>query len=376
MHVADVTTFCAGEGGEVKRYLHAKRQWLKRHTRIKHTLLIPGASDLDDGAGVVTVASPRIPLTRGYRWPIGHVRWGERLRKLAPDLIEVGDPYGLAWTALEAGARLDVPVVGVYHTDLINLAGSRLGSWCQPGVARYVRHLYARFDLVIVASSVIAETLRAAGVKRVEQLAPGVDVDAFAPTHRDPGLRVTLGLPGETRLMIHAGRRTQEKDIALLMKTMRRLGSGYHLLFVGGDPVRNAAHNVTCLPYPDDESALAWLLASADMLVHPTDQERVGRDAVRAMACGIPVVGVAAGAMTELVDSAVGMLAQRPNARALAQAIITVYERDPHTLGRKARERVEREHAWGRVFRKQVSLYEALVYRHSHALEAAPPACG
>ncbi|MDR2309102.1 MAG: hypothetical protein LBE53_18175 [Paucimonas sp.] len=43
--------------------------------------------------------------------------------------IEVGDPYLIAWGALEVRRKLDLPVIGFYHSDLPLLARPLLERW-------------------------------------------------------------------------------------------------------------------------------------------------------------------------------------------------------------------------------------------------------
>ena len=361
MHLIDVTLFYARESGGVKRYLMAKQAWLKRHGAVRHSVLVPGARDGDDGAGLITCASPVLPFTGGYRWPLRREAWARRLLALSPDLIEAGDPYGLAWTALDVGQRLGVPVVGFYHSDLLRFAGARLGRWCEPAVAAYVRRLYGRFDLVLAPSRVMAEKLRALGVERVERQALGVDTALFHPRRHDPALRAELGLAPGTRLLIYAGRLAREKNIPVLLEAMRRLGPRYHLLLVGGGARPRPQANVTLYPYLGSAQGLARLLASCDALLHAGDQETFGLVLLEAMACGLPVVGVDAGAVAELVDTTVGGLANPQDAADLAAAVRDVYARDPRALGRRARARVERHYSWDRVFQHQLGLYGRLL---------------
>jgi len=249
MHLLDITMFYASESGGVKRYLSAKRDWLRRHTSVRHSLLVPAETDSDDGAGILTCASPAIPFTGGYHWPLRRERFMQRIVDLCPDVIESGDPYGLAWTALEAGQRLGVPVVGFYHSDLARLVSRRVGAWCEPAAARYVQRLYRRFDLVLAPSRIMADKLRAFGVSRVEQQNLGVDIHLFNPRWRDESLRGELGLPRETRLLIYAGRIAREKNLPVLMEAMQGLGPRYHLLVVGGGARPRPLPNVTFYPY-------------------------------------------------------------------------------------------------------------------------------
>lgn len=376
MHLLDITMFYASESGGVKRYLSAKQDWLRHHTSVRHSLLVPGEYDSEDAAGILTCASPAIPFTGGYRWPLHRARFMRRIVDLSPDVVEAGDPYGLAWTALEAGQRLGIPVVGFYHSDLARLVSRRVGAWCEPAAARYIQRLYRRFDLVLAPSRIMAEKLRAFGVGRVEQQTLGVDIRLFNPSRRDHGLRRELGLAHDTRLLIYAGRIAREKNLPILMDAMRRLGPGYHLLVVGGGTRPRLLSNVIFYPFLASAQDLARLLASSDALVHAGDQETFGLVVLEAMACGLPVIGVEAGAVPELIDADTGLLARPRDAASLAEAIAALYERDLAAVGHAARRRVERVYSWDRVFRRQLLLYERLLAGRRVSTDASVRACG
>ncbi|HCL15091.1 MAG TPA: glycoside hydrolase, partial [Pseudomonas sp.] len=99
-----------------------------------------------------------------YRFPIRRAPWRNLLRSLRPDLIEVGDPYMTAWAALDAGRRLNVPVIGFYHSDLPLLVSNRIGSWLGTNLNGYVSRLYGSFDRVLAPSEVMADKLIHLGV--------------------------------------------------------------------------------------------------------------------------------------------------------------------------------------------------------------------
>src|SRR5579885_1979608 len=116
MHVADVTMFYAPSGGGVRRYIEAKRAWLLGRGGCAHTLLVPRARGAPAEAGTVPLPSMPLPLSNGYRVPLGRAAAARRLIELAPTVIEAGDPYTLAWAALDAGRALGVSVVGFCHS--------------------------------------------------------------------------------------------------------------------------------------------------------------------------------------------------------------------------------------------------------------------
>jgi alpha-1,6-mannosyltransferase len=211
----------------------------------------------------------------------------------------------------------------------------------------------------------IARQLARIGVERVVVQTLGVDGDTFHPLRRDEDLRSKLGLAADVRLLVFAGRMAREKQIPLLIDTLGRLGNGYHLLLVGGEARASLAANVTVLPYEQDCTRLARLLASADALVHAGLHETFGLIVIEAMACGRPVIGMRSGAMTELIGDDVGVLAAHCDAASLGRAIESLYDRDWQQLGRNARARVEARYAWSSVFALQTERYQRLARRQT-----------
>ena len=356
--------FFAPRSGGVKRYLLAKHAWLEQQPGIRHSLVVPGATDGSDGQGLMTVASPRIPLGNGYRWPLRSRRWRQRIVAQAPDLIEAGDPYGPAWQAQAAARRLQVPVVGFCHSDLMGLAQARAGACTRAGIARYMHALYTRFDLVLAPSRHMCRGLGELGLQRVVQQPLGVDLELFHPDRRDPRLRSQLGLAPDTRLLIYAGRFSREKNIPVLVEAFERLGAGYHLLLVGASQAtrrHRGQRNVTVMSFLGEGEPLARLIASADAFVHAGDRETFGLVALEAMACGLPVIAPERGAMGELVDGTVGYQVPARQPGTLAEAVTALYEGDRRErLAGQARERAA-HYSWARVLGQQLELYRGIV---------------
>ncbi|WP_304795055.1 glycosyltransferase family 1 protein [Lacisediminimonas sp.] len=365
MHIVDITMFYPAESGGVRTYLAAKSNWLARRRRIEHTVIAPhvSANAAARPQGLIALPSMRIPGVGGIRIPLptGHAE--RALRKLRPDLIEVGDPYQLAWAALRAKRALGVPAIAYYHTDLPRIMQQRFGEAAHAAAARYVRRLYRHFDLVLAPSGSAVQQLRSLGITRVRHQPLGVDTDLFHPGLQSPGLRDELGLPGTTRLLVYAGRFTREKKLPLLIDAIEHLGPPYHLLMVGGTQHKRHSSSVTCLPFQKPRE-LARLLAGCDALVHPGDGETFGLIVLEAMASGIPVVGMHAGGVAELIDDSCGMLAAPGRAGALAHAIRSLYARDMLAMGQAARDKVVRRYDW-RIIMPQ------LLYQYASVLTAS-----
>lgn len=360
MHIADITMFYAPASGGVRTYLDAKHRRLGIKPGIRHSLLIPG-SHLSEHDGVYTVPAPALPFGKGYRFPLRLAPWRNVLQDLQPDLIEVGDPYLTAWAALDAKRQLDVPVIGFYHSDLPLLVSNRMGNWVTTNVEAYVSKLYGNFDRVLAPSQVMADKLIGLGVKNVFVQPLGVDLNIFNPNARDPGLRAELGIDENTHLLIFAGRGSKEKNLPVLLDCMRHLGRRYHLLLVGSSMPAVVPDNVTVVDEFCPAVHVARLMASADALLHAGDQETFGLVILEAMASGIPVVAVAAGAFPEIVTDQCGVLCAPNNPLAMANAVRELLNSGSAVFGRQARRHVERHYAWDSVVNSLLGHYHAVL---------------
>ena len=372
MHVVDTTLFFSPTSGGVKRYLTAKHGWLTTHSAHRHSILVPGENTRLVPGDISTVGGPRLPGTFNYRLPLVPRVWTRMLSALEPDLIEVGDVFHPAWCAAHVARARNIPLVAFFHSNLPQLLGRRFGSGLRSAVARYVRAVYARFDLVLAPSRLMCSTLARLGVTRTALQPLGVDTTVFSPARRTLDLRRTLELPDDARLLVFAGRFSEEKNVRVLLDAMVLLGKPYHLLLVGGGRTARLSHNVSVLSYRRDSLELARWLASADALVHAGGSETFGLVILEAMACGRPAVGVRAGAVTELIDERVGELAEPESASSMAEAIRRLYERDLEALGAAARTRVLQRFTWSHAMQVQLASYAGVLGWSREAGATAP----
>ena len=364
MHLLDVTMLYAPTSGGVVRYLRAKRAWLRRHTSIRHSLLVPGDTNGDGPAGERYVRTLALH-SGGHRWPLAAHRWAREIRAARPDLIEVGDAGPEAWAALWAAHALDVPLVAFCHSDIVQMAERRLGAAAGAATRIYARAFYRRCDLVIAPSHFMRQRLAGWGIPDAVARPLGVDTETFSPQRRSPSLRRELGLPARTRLLAYAGRFSREKNLPVMLDAFRELGPDYHLVLAGPGTSCEMPANVTLLPFLHSSLELARILASADGFVHAGDQETFGLVLAEAMACGRGVIAADAGAMPEIVTPDTGVLVAPRDPHALAAGVRTFYARDPERLGRQARVRAEREYDWTETMRGLLELYRSTLVSSS-----------
>lgn len=366
--ICDLTQSWSDVGGGVGTYLRHKRRHILDHSPHRHLLIVPGEEDkvVEDGRTItVTVRSPKVPGSPHYRLLLRNGAVRRALERFRPDLIECQDSYNLPWAALGHRRRHpETAVVAAYMTDFPKVyveqpASRLLGRAVASGAGRlcyrYCGMLYRRFDAVFALSeNGGAATLRDFGVSPIDIVPLGVELGDFSPSRRDPELRRALGLGDGQPLLIYVGRLDVEKKPLLVVEAFRRLPKeiGARLVLLGEGPLREeiAALDDPRIFVPGfvrDRQSLACWLASADIYVSGMANETFGVSIVEAQASGLPVVGVAAGAMIDRVTDETGRLGPVDDASAMARNILDVWTGGPAAMGRRAVEHA-RQFSWQR----------------------------
>ncbi|MEO8547170.1 MAG: glycosyltransferase [Sphingomicrobium sp.] len=353
----DLTQSWSEVGGGVRTYLLHKRGHILNSTPHRHLMIIPGSRDeiIDEGRAItVTIASPHVPGSPNYRLLLrtGAVR--EVLERFHPDLIECQDAYVLPWAALGHRKRHpETAVVAAYMTDFPTVyverpfrkvIGKALAGAASRICYRYCGHLYRRFDGVFALSENGGATkLRAYGVAEVDIVGLGVELGDFGPSRRDPQLRQKLGIGEDQPLLIYVGRLDGEKKPDVVVESFRRLPAelGARLALIGEGPLREQIAAMgdprIVLPgYFKDRVELAKWLASADVYVSGMADETFGISIIEAQASGLPVVGVAAGAMIDRVNDRTGRLGSVGDTEAMAHNILSVWNGDRAAMREEA----------------------------------------
>lgn len=357
---ADVTQSWSDVGGGVRTYLRHKRRHILENSPHRHLLIVPGSRDsidlaADGRAITATIASPPVPFSPHYRLMIRNSAVRSLLADYCPDLVECQDAYNLPWAALAHGKRHPgTALVAAYMTDFPTVYVDRpftrwIGRSAGAAASRlcysYCGRLYRRFDAVYALSeNGGAAKLRGLGVPDVDIVPLGVELGQFAPAKRSTALRQGLGLEEGQPLLIYVGRLDSEKRAQIVVDAFRRLPQslGAALLLLGDGPLREQfidreKERIFAPGYCRDRDDLAAWLASADLYVSGMADETFGISVIEAQASGLPVVGVASGAMVDRVPTGLGLVGEVDDPTVMASNILNVLSGDIRAMGERAR---------------------------------------
>ncbi|GDY29670.1 hypothetical protein GTS_13030 [Gandjariella thermophila] len=326
--------------------------------------------------------------------PPGHLgRFSEglagRWRRDPPDVVHAhGWTAGLA--SVLAAAVAEAPVVQSYH-GLAAVPPPRQrareaahGSRAAPR-ARWERMLGRRVAHVLANCSDEVAVLLRMGVPRtrITVVPDGVDLTRFSP--HGPAAR----RPSGHRLVAAAGDPAPAAGLDTVVSALRGLPETELLILGGPPPGRLAEHpevrrllghagatgvaGRVRLVDPVPAERLPALLRSADAVVCVPWYDPFGTVALEAMACGLPVIAAAVGALADIVvDGVTGLHVppRRPDllARTVRGLLADVGMR--FAYGVAGRDRVQSRYSWDRIAADAAAVYRRVAGEADRAASA------
>jgi len=366
MRIVDVNEYYSPTGGGVRTYLDRKMRIM---AELGHELIVIAPFDEDriedrpDGGRIYWVKAPPLIVDRNY-WLFKDMAPVIRLLdQLKPDVVETSSPWRPAW----ALSRWQGDALKVFfaHNDNIGAYPQRwLAPFASPDrieqlfgwYTRYMNKFLEGFDTFVTNGPALAKRYRRRGTRVDAALPLGIDRNHFSPALRDEKLRAAmlaqLDLPPDGHLLIGLGRHHKEKRWPVVIDAVERAGAKLPvgLMLLGDGPQRSAlerqiagnTHIRLFRPIYDRER-FSRIMASADALIHGSDQEPFGLVASEALASGLPLIVPNDGGCAEVADPLFAETYRGGDSKSGAAAIRRLFAREPSILRAAAR------HAAGHV---------------------------
>ena len=248
----------------------------------------------------------RLPWDRGQRvfWP--------RLRPFARELKAAGTqvvhiatpgPVGLVGRLLANRYRL--PIVGSRHAPLAVSAGANATPSRSERIAeRCARWAYGGAPL-LVPSQASRDHLALRGFERLQVWTAGIDATRFAPVKASSALRESWHVNHQRPAILVPLRLLAEGEVRMVEPIRRGLfrhATAHQFVFVGralaAVDLREICPDGVFIEDAFDER-LAVAMASCDVCLSLSAMDAVGAAALKAQACGLPVIAMAGGGASE-----------------------------------------------------------------------------
>ena len=187
-------------------------------------------------------------------------------------------------------------------------------------------------DAVTAVSRYLTEvTMRELGPRKAIETIPNfIDPRRYSPDGASPYAR-TLVKEGEAAIL-HVSNFRPVKRIPDVLEVFDRIRkkAPARLLLIGDGPERSAAERLArqlgverLATFLGNVASVETVLPIGKVLLLPSDSESFGLAALEAMACGVPVIGAAAGGLPEVVeDGATGFLRPVGDVDGMAEAAL------------------------------------------------------
>jgi glycosyltransferase involved in cell wall biosynthesis len=319
---------------------------------------------------LVSVRSFALPGRREYRLATGLSRKiKEDIRAFDPHLVHLSAPDILGTKALTwSKTELQVPIIASLHTrfetylDYYGLGMMR--GWMD----RHLADFYGRCDYVLVPNQHIQQEMSPDGSDpRIQIWGRGIDQNLFNPERRSHAWRQHMGYARDDVVLLFFGRLVLEKGIQRFAEIIRQLRyQGVHTrpLIVGDGPARDRfvqdLPNANFVGHLVGED-LAQAVASADILINPSQSEAFGNVNLEAMASGLAVIAADCPSSRNLIVSGKdGWLCDTENVQLCAKHIGVLIDSSDrrHSLGNAAARKAAQYH-WDKVLDQVVDIYDA-----------------
>lgn len=263
-----------------------------------------------------------------------------KLLAFRPTLIHVATPFGIGMTGRRLALKHGIPLVASHHTHFVRYLSFYNLQWMGRLLWRYLHWFHRPCRKIYVPSQSVLDECARDGWTGLEVWSRAIDASVFRPDPDRLGFRAGEGVPPRRFVVLYAGRLAPEKQpevaVEAVSRFVRATGADAELVLAGDGPSANelraladargiAARFLGAIP---QERLRRWMSA-ADAMLFPSPTETFGNVVLEAMACGLPVIGAAAGAVPDTVrDGETGLLSEAGNADAFAEALARLRDDD------------------------------------------------
>jgi glycosyltransferase involved in cell wall biosynthesis len=299
-------------------------------------------------------------------------RIGQIIENFKPDVIHIQDHFPLSKAVVEVNKKLKIPIIGSNHfmpenfTVLLknkNLK-KRLENYLWKGFSK----VFNQLNIVTTPTETGAQLIRPRLKVNAIAISSGINLSLFNPSGDTTEIKEKYSIPDKP-VLLYVGRLDPEKHIEEIMQAITIAVKKIDFCFVVvGKGISKTSleklshesgitHNVLFTGFvPDNDLPYFYKLSRCFIIA--SIAELLSLSTLQAMASGLPVISVNAGALVELVkDTKNGYLYNEGDVIAIAQSIEDILTNDE--LYTKMRNK-SMEYVQQHDINKTVELFEKL----------------
>lgn len=265
---------------------------------------------------------PSLPATYpGYRFVIPYsYKIFDTLKKEKINLIHAHQPFGVGLAALLLARRMKIPFVYSFHTlfsRYVHHAPYVPQRLAKRVVASYLTFFCQQADTIIVPSEMVRRLLVLRKVKTpIEVIPTGLNLANIKERKGLETQRTQIRnqhiIPQDAKILLYSGRLSVEKNVPFLLKAFEKIRAqdkNVYFILVGGGPKekeyrRIAGERVIFTGQIPHSEVIDHCLA-ADLFIYASTTETQGLVLTEAKACGLPVVAVFGGGISDVVENGI-----------------------------------------------------------------------
>lgn len=258
------------------------------------------------------------------------------LQNFSPDLIHVATPFNIGLCGAYYAKKLNIPLVGSYHTDFDHYLQFYNLEFLSKFVWKYMHWFHRPFKKLFVPSNETLDQLKRHGFMNLEIWGRGVDCNLFHPHYDKQMVRERYGIQ-KKYLLTYVGRLAPEKDVNTLLTVANsipaEINEQIQWLMIGDGPLREemqkeAPANMIFTGYLKGEQ-LAEVYSASDLFVFPSPTETFGNVVLESLASCTPAIGANSGGVKNIIqEGATGFLCEPGNVQQFTNAILQLIQND------------------------------------------------
>lgn len=339
----------------------------------------------DNGVTVYGIRSVHIPVYQNFRISplfISMKIIRRVFKEIFPDVVHIQNHFMIGKGAAITAKKLGIPVMGTNHFMPENLVHyfhlpKLVENWLKNFGWKQCIKVFEQLDYVTTPTKTAAELLKKAGFgKNVTPISCGIDLKIFSPENNGLYLKKNYAIPTDKQVMLYVGRLDKEKKIEVILRALPDilLKANVHLVLAGAGKEKQKLEElmkklgvkkfVTFTGFIPDKD-FRNIYRMADIFVIASIAELQSIVTMEAMASGLPVVGVNAMALPELIhDGENGYLFPDGDSKILAEKVLAVLlDQNLKTQMSKKSLEIIKAHDLNKTIDKYESLYYEIANR-------------